>query len=65
LAFVLTAGFLFGGLSCVMRAADVVGTGMTIGAATGLLGPATQGTTGLGAGLDLIADLIQFTPLGG
>jgi hypothetical protein len=68
MTLVLAAGMVFGGLSCVMTAADVVGTGMTLGAATGVLGPVTQGVTAVtavGAGFDLLADLVKYTPLGG
>lgn len=54
LSLTLTAGIVFGGLSCV-TAADLLGTGLS------LVSPAPN----LGAGLDLIADLVKYTPLGG
>jgi len=62
IALVLGAGVLFGGLSCVTTAADLVGTGLTLTAATGALGNATQGVTAVGSGLDLFADLVKFRP---
>ncbi|MEK6642970.1 MAG: hypothetical protein AABZ08_03610 [Planctomycetota bacterium] len=54
---VLTAGVLFGGMSCV-TAADLLGTGLSL---TGAL----TGTPSIGPGLDLLADLVKYTPLGG
>ncbi|MBI5764365.1 MAG: hypothetical protein HZA51_12660 [Planctomycetes bacterium] len=54
----LTAGIVFGGLSCV-TAADLLGTGLSL-----VSGPA-PGLPTLGVGLDLIADLVKYTPLGG
>lgn len=49
-AMILGAGVLFGGLSCVTTAADLVGTGHTVTAATGVPGGATQGATAASAG---------------
>jgi hypothetical protein len=65
LSMIMGAGLLFGGLSCVHGVADTVGTGLTLTAASGLLGPATQGVTAIGSGLDLLADLARFTRIGG
>lgn len=58
LSLTLTAGIVFGGLSCV-TAADLLGTGLT------LFGGSPPGLPNLGVGLDLIADLVKYTPLGG
>jgi hypothetical protein len=63
-ALLLAAGILFGGMSCV-TAADLVGTGLVVTGATGILGDATQGVTALGAGLDVFANLVRYTPIGG
>jgi hypothetical protein len=65
IALCLGSGVIFGGLSCVTTAADLVGTGLSLTAATGLLGGATQGATAVGSGLDWFADLVKFTPIGG
>ncbi len=58
LTIILSAGCLFGSLSCVQTVADTVGTGLSI---TGtMLGPNGQAASGVGAGLDLLADILRF-----
>ncbi|MBN2559396.1 MAG: hypothetical protein JXQ75_00495 [Phycisphaerae bacterium] len=61
----LGAGFVFGSLTCVQNVADTVGTGLSITGATGILGGNSQAASNLGAGLDFLADLLRFAPLGG
>ena len=61
----LGAGFVFGSLTCVQNAADTIGTGLSITGATGLLGGNSQTVSTIGAGLDFLADLIRFSPIGG
>ncbi len=65
MAAALGAGLVFGALSCVQQGADIVGTGLSVTGATGILGGNSQAASNLGAGLDFVADLIRFTPIGG
>ncbi len=58
----LGAGLLFGSLTCVQNVADVVGTGLSLTAASGVLGNDADAAANLGAGLDFLADLIRFSP---
>ncbi len=60
----VAAGWVFGSLSCVQNVADVAGTGLSLTSATGLLGPATQTASSIGAGLDLFSDIVRFAPIG-
>lgn len=61
-AVVLAAGYAFGPLGCVGTGADIVGTGLTLTGASGLLGPGSQTAAAVGAGLDLFSDVVQFAP---
>ncbi len=58
LTIALTAGCVFGSLSCVQTVADTVGTGLSITGA--LLGANGQSASSFGAGLDFLADVIRF-----
>jgi hypothetical protein len=58
----LGAGLLFGSLTCVRTVADTVGTGLSLGGATGVLGPNSEAASVLGASLDLLADILHFAP---
>ncbi len=60
----LGTGFLFGTLTCVQNVADTVGTGLSVTGATGILGGNSQAAMNIGAGLDLLADLIRLAPGG-
>jgi len=60
----LAAGTIFSMLTCVRTVADTVGTGLGLGGATGMLGPASPGVATAGAGHDLFADTVRFTPIG-
>ncbi len=61
----LGTGVVFGSLTCVQNTADAVGTGLSLTGATGILGAGSPAISAIGAGLDFIADLIRFSPLGG
>lgn len=61
----LGAGLLFGSLTCVQNVADVVGTGLSLTAATGALGANADAISKVGVGLDFLADLLRFGPFGG
>ncbi len=61
----LGAGVVFGSWTCVQNAADTIGTGLSLTGATGFLGGSSPTVSAVGAGLDFIADVIRFTPLGG
>ncbi len=60
LALVTTLGVAFNALSCVTAATDVFGTGLSLTGISGLLGPVGPAATGLGTGLDVLADLLRF-----
>ena len=60
----LAAGWVFGSLSCVTNVADTVGTGLSLTSATGVLGDVGKAANAIGAGLDLFADIVRFSPLG-
>jgi len=62
---VLAAGLLFGPLTCVRTVADTVGTGLTLTGVSGILGPNSTSAEALGAGLDLLADVLHRTPAHG
>ena len=64
-AAALGAGLVLGALSCVQQGTDLVGTGLSVTGATGILGANSQAASNIGAGLDLVADLMRIAPLGG
>lgn len=53
-------GVLFDSMGCVTRATEVVGSGLTFGGITGLLGPASLSALQVGAGIDFFSNLIRF-----
>ena len=57
---VLGAGMLFGGVSCVADATQAVGTGITLTAASGVLGTSAQPATAVGGTLNLISGLLRL-----
>lgn len=60
------AGTLFASATCVRQVTDVVGTGLSVTGASGVLGAdGSQAVTNLGVGLDLVADLMQLARLRG
>lgn len=56
----LSAGVLLSTVTCVRDLADVVGTGLSVGSLTGEFGDGTQAVSSLGAGFDVVADLMRF-----
>lgn len=64
LTITLGAGVLFGSMTCVRTVADTVGTGLTVGGVSGLLGPNSQTATDIGVALDVLADIIRYSPIG-
>ena len=54
---VLSTGLVFGTLSCVQNAADLVGTGISL---TSMLAPGGNVLNPFGVGLDFLADLLRF-----
>ncbi len=60
----LAAGWVFWSLTCVQNLADILGTGMALTGVAGALGPGGQAVGAVGAGLDLIVDIVRFTPIG-
>ncbi|HVP10051.1 MAG TPA: hypothetical protein VMV94_02570 [Phycisphaerae bacterium] len=57
----LGAGMLFSSVTCVENAADLVGTGLSITGATGVLGPTgSQTASNVGTGLDAMADIMEL-----
>jgi hypothetical protein len=64
IAVVLGAGFVFSSLTCVETTADLVGTGLSLTGATGVLGPdGSRAASNVGTGLDTVADIIQIARL--
>ena len=61
LLLVVSVGVAFSALSCVTAATDVFGTGLSLTGISGLLGPAGPAATGIGTGLDVLADLLRLT----
>jgi hypothetical protein len=60
----LGAGMLFSSVTCVENAADLVGTGLSITGATGILGPdGSRAASNVGTGLDTVADIIQLAKM--
>lgn len=57
---VATTGVAFSALSCVTAATDVFGTGLSLSGISGLFGPVSPAATGIGTGLDALADLLRF-----
>lgn len=60
LASILTFGMVFAPLGCVSRVADTIISGITLGGATGLFGPASPLVTPLGAGWNFLTDLFRL-----
>jgi len=60
----LGAGALFASATCVQQVADVVGTGLSVTGASGVLGAdGSRAASNLGTGLDLVADMMQLARL--
>lgn len=60
LMLVVSTGIAFSALSCVTAATDIFGTGLSLSGVSGLFGPASPAATGIGTGLDALADLLRF-----
>lgn len=60
LVLVVSTGITFGAISCVTAASDLVGTGLSLTGISGLLGPVGPAVTGVGTGLDALADLLRL-----
>ncbi|MCB9853975.1 MAG: hypothetical protein H6819_12815 [Phycisphaerales bacterium] len=60
LILVVSTGIAFSALSCVTAASDLFGTGLSLTGISGLLGPVGPAATGLGTGLDALADLLRL-----
>lgn len=60
LVLVASTGVVCSALTCVMNAADAVGTGLSLTGVSGILGPASPAATSIGSGLDFIADVFRF-----
>ena len=66
LSVALGAGMLFSSVTCVQSAADLVGTGLSITGATGVLGPdISRAAENAGISLDTVADIIQLAKVAG
>ena len=55
---IASTGVVFSALSCVMNAADIFGTGLSL--TSDLFGPAGVPGAAIGTGLDAFADLLRF-----
>jgi hypothetical protein len=60
IALVVTTGMTFSAMSCVTLASDIFGTGLSLTGISGLLGPVGPAATGIGTGLDVLADLLRI-----
>ena len=60
LMLVVSTGIAFSALGCVTAATDLFGTGLSLTGISGLLGPAGPAATGIGTGLDVLADLLRL-----
>ncbi len=59
----LGAGALLSTATCVRDLTDLVGTGISLSTLTGAYGEGSQAVSTIGAGFDLVSDLMRFARL--
>lgn len=60
----LSAGMMFASLTCVQSAVETVGSGLTFGGTSGLLGLGSPAAIAAGTGLDFLVDLTRLFLMG-